>query len=61
MDQNQLRTLLNGVLGRNELNITAMNTNLQNAITAIPALGPRELFLVKVVNFYGKDSENFHK
>src|SRR2546421_6738890 len=61
MDQNQLRTLLNGILGPNGLNITVMNTNLQNAIAAIPAPGPRELSLVKVVDFYGKDSKDFHK
>ena len=61
MDQNQLRTLLNGILGPHGLNIAAMNTNLQNAITAIPASGPRELSLVKVVDFYGKDSEDSHE
>ena len=54
MDQNQLRTILNGVLG-------PMNTNLQNAIAAIPAPEPRELSLVKVVDFYGKDSEDPHE
>ena len=61
MNQNQLRTLLNGVLGPGELNIAAMNTNLQNAIAAIPAPEPRELSLVKVVDFYEKDSEDPHK
>ena len=61
MDQNQLRTLLNGVLEPGELNIAVMNTNLQNAIAAIPAPELRELSLVKVVDFYGKDSKDPHK
>ena len=52
---------MNGVLGPHGLNIAAMNTNLQNAITAIPASGPRELSLVKVVDFYEKDSEDPHE
>ena len=52
---------MNEVLGPGKLNIAAMNTNLQNAIAAISALEPRELSLVKVVNFYGKDSKNSHK
>ena len=61
MNQNQLRTLLNGVLRPGGLNIAAMNTNLQNAIAVIPAPEQRELSLVKVVDFYGKDSEDPHK
>ena len=57
-NQLQLQAVLNGVFGAGGLNIPQVTNNLTAAIAAMNAAPPRELSLVKLPNFYGKDSED---
>ena len=62
-NQQQLQAVLDAVLGQNGLNINQTYQQLTQAIQGIPqpqAVQPQELSLVKVVDFYGKDSEDPH-
>jgi len=64
MTQNQLQNVLTAVLGQHGLNINQTYQQLTNAIQNIPqppVAPPRELSLVKIVDFYGKDSEDPHE
>ena len=67
MNVNDLRTTLNTVLGQEGLDIVRTNNRLTNAITALQnampagAPAPRELSLVKVSDFSGKDNEDPHE
>src|SRR5919205_3541536 len=69
ISQDQLRILLNDVLGQNGLNIPQLSTQLNTAITQIGNQGPaqiqaqvqvpaRELSLIKVTDFHEKDDED---
>jgi len=58
MDQAQLRTIMEGIFGTGGANITGLTTQLQNAAAANQ---PRELTLVKVDPFYGRDDEDPHE
>ena len=58
MDAQNLRNTLNAVLGAGGLNLPAVTTNLTAAITAMNNAPPRELSLIKLSDFYGKDSED---
>src|ERR1043166_2175347 len=72
MDQQQLQTVLTNILGQNGLNIAKLATQLNTAVTALgnvnqPQINAniqvsvRELSLIKVADFYGKDEENPHE
>jgi len=58
MNQNQLQTVMEGIFGIAGANITGLTTQLQNAAGANQ---PRELTLVKVDPFYGRDDEDPHE
>src|SRR5581483_6356928 len=60
LNQNQqdLAAVLNAVFGATGLNIPQVTNNLTNAIGALNAAPPRELSIVKISDFYGKDSED---
>src|SRR2546430_15827646 len=60
----QLQTILTQVLGRDGLNINRTYQTLTNAIANIPApvnAAPRELSIVKIADFSGKDDEDPHE
>src|SRR5688572_1626960 len=68
MNQNQLQATLNQTLGQGGLNLPGLTQALQNALTALqnnapqaPQPQPRELSIVKVIDFYGKDEEDPHE
>jgi hypothetical protein len=71
MDANQLNATLTQVLGQNGLNVQALTQNIQAAVQAMQNVQqpqqqaqqqqPRELSLVKVTDFYGKESEDPHE
>src|SRR5215210_3098298 len=72
MDQQQLRTLLTDILGANGLNVANLATQLNTAITTLGNAGQpqiqaqvqvpaRELSLIKVIDFHGKDEEDPHE
>ena len=61
MNQDQLRILLDRLLGQNGLDITGSNQALTQAIQNMPGGGARELSLIKVDDFYGKDNEDPHE
>jgi len=58
MNVNDLRTVMEGVFGTGGANITALTNQLTAAAAAAT---PRELSLVKVEPFYGKDEEDPHE
>ena len=58
MNANDLRTVMEGVFGTGGVNITNLTTQLTNTTAANQ---PRELSLVKVDPFYGKDDEDPHE
>jgi hypothetical protein len=58
MNANDLRTVMEGVFGTGGVNITNLTTQLTNTAAANQ---PRELSLVKVDPFYGKDDEDPHE
>ena len=57
MTADQLRATLAAVLGVNGINVPALAQNLQNAANG----AARELSLVKISDFYGKDDEDPHE
>lgn len=58
MNANQFQAVLDAVFGNQGMNLPQLQQNLTNAINAIPAQGPRELSIVKVTDFSGKDNED---
>ena len=58
MNQDQLRAVLTQVLGQNGLNI---NHTYQQMTQALAGNQARELSLVKISDFYGKDNEDPHE
>jgi hypothetical protein len=66
MDQNQLNQTLTAVLGQGGLNIATLAQNLQQAVQALnnapqAQQQPRELTLVKLNDFHGKEEEDPHE
>ena len=57
MDPQQLRTVLNAVLGQNGLDIAGLAQQLQNAAPG----GARELSIIKLPDFSGKPEEDPHE
>jgi hypothetical protein len=68
MNQNQLQQTLNTALGQGGLNLPGLTQALQNALTALqnnpqqaPQQQPRELSIVKVTDFHGRNEEDPHE
>lgn len=58
LTQQQLTAILDAVFGNNGLNIPQMNQNLTNAINNMNNAQPRELSIIKLSDFSGKDNED---
>lgn len=63
MDQQALTNTLNAILGNNGLDLGTLGQQLQAAVQQVQAqqVAPRELNLVKITPFYGKDEEDPHE
>ena len=59
MTQQQLRQVLDAVLGQNGLDVAGLAQQLQNAVP--PAPGVRELSIIKLPDFSGKPEEDPHE
>ena len=58
MNVQNVQNILNTVLGQNGLNIQQLHQNLTNAVNNANNAPPRELSIIKVSDFSGKDNED---
>src|SRR3954447_6462071 len=61
MDQAALTTVLNAVLGNTGLDLATLGQNLQQAVQAAQAAPLRELSIIKITDFSGRDDEDPHE
>ena len=58
MNNQNVQAILDAVLGQGGLNIQQLHQNLTNAVNNANNAQPRELSIIKVSDFSGKDNED---